>query len=381
MRQRERREPSAAAPRRRRLTPMPSSDLEHVYELKRQGDLDGAVIALDGLLGTNPHPAILAELAEVQLRRGKVEEASAALDQAEAAAGTTAFTARLRGDLALRVGRHEDAARSYQDAIALGDRRTWTLVQLGRARLKLGDLAGARGAAAQAVEREATSSAAWVLLGDLESREGRLEEAEALYAKAVEHAPDDRWAYAKLVEARLLRLPPEKREREASVLHKTAGVDNPHLTGVLARMHSEAGDESAAAAAWRQRAERTGDLYARKMHGFALRRAGQLDEAAAVLGSCLLEDPENVILFRTYVHLQHGRGALDELRRTLETLLPTAGRRRGAVYGVLRKLPQPGPPTPAQTGTGGAGRASTATGARPVAADPGPAPAAASRDL
>jgi hypothetical protein len=47
-----------------------------------------------------------------------------------------------------------------------------------------------------------------------------------------------------------------------------------------------------------------------------------------------------VILFRTYVSLQRQRGELDELRQTLQELLPIAGARKGAVYGELRKLPE-----------------------------------------
>ncbi len=327
----------------RTLVCVPAPDLGHVLQLKRAGDLDAAVIALEGILGAHPHPAALAQLADVQLRRGRFEEAAAALDRAEAEAGTTAFTARLRGDLAYREGRFRDAARSYQDADALGDRGTWTLVQLGRARLRLGDVAGARGAAAQAIERDDAATAAWTLLGDIERREGRLDVAETMYARALERSGEDQWAYAKLCEVRLLRLPPERRAKEAAVLHKSAGAANPHLTAVLARLRSEAGDEDAAAAAWQERAGRTGDRYARKMQGFALRRAGRLDEAAAVLGSCLLEDPHDLVLFKTYVHLQHRRGALEELRRTLEGLLPHAGSRRGAVYAELRKLPVPAP--------------------------------------
>ncbi len=320
---------------------MPAPDLGHVLQLKRAGDLDAAVIALEGILGAQPHPAALAQLADVQLRRGRFEEAAAALDRAEAEAGTTAFTSRLRGDLAYREGRFHDAARCYQDAHALGDRGTWTLVQLGRARLRTGDVSGARGAAEQALERDAAAGAAWTLLGDIERRQGRLDAAETMYARALERSENDQWAYAKLVEVRLLRLPPERRAKEAAVLHKSAGASNPHLTAVLARLRSEAGDEDAAAATWQERASRTGDPFARKMHGFALRRAGRLDEAATVLGSCVLEDPHDLVLFRTYVHLQHRRGALDELRRTLEALLPRAGSRRGAVYGELRKLPAP----------------------------------------
>jgi tetratricopeptide (TPR) repeat protein len=352
---------------------VPAPDLDHVLRLKRSGDLDAAVIALEGILGERTHPAALAQLADVQLRRGRFEEAAAALDRAEAEAGTTAFTARLRGDLAYRQGRFDDAARSYQDAEALGDRGTWTLVQLGRARLRLGDLSGARGAAARAIERDDAAGPAWTLLGDLERRQGHLEDAEAMYARALERSKDDQWAYAKLVEVRLLRLPPDQRATQAAVLHRSAGAENPHLAAVLARMRSEAGDEEAAARTWKERAERTGDLYARKMQGFALRRAGKLDQAAAVLGSCLIEDPHDLVLFRTYVHLQHRRGALDELRRTLEALLPTAGSRRGAVYGELRKLPVPDADADADTGadagadadTGADAGADADTGATP----------------
>ncbi|MGH9055618.1 MAG: tetratricopeptide repeat protein [Acidimicrobiales bacterium] len=323
---------------------MSSGDLDEALQLKRAGQLDAAVIALEAVLTRVPlHPAALGQLADVQLRRGRLDEAESALDRAEAAGGTVAFTARLRGDMAYRSGRWADAARSYQDADALGDRGTWTLVQLGRARLRNGDPDGARGAAARAVERDENSSAAWVLLGDLARREDRLDDAEGFYSKAHERAPGDKWAYARLVEARLLRLPPEKRERELAVLLKTSGRDNPHLAGILARMRSEQGDEGEAAEVWKKRAQHHGDFYSRKMQGFALRRAGRLDEAAAVLGQCVREAPHDLILFRTYLHLQRSRGALEELRRTLEDLLPIAGSRRGAVYGELRKLPAPAP--------------------------------------
>src|SRR5205085_4758427 len=163
-------------------------------------------------------------------------------------------------------------------------------------------------------------------------------EAEGFYVKAHEQAPDDQWAYAKLVEARLLRFAPEQRDREIQVLLKTSGKENRHLLGVLAKLRSEQGDDSAAAEAWGQRAKRTGDYYARKMEGFALNRAGRLDEAAAVLGPCLLEKPDDLYVFRTYISIQRKRGAVDELRQTLEQGVDRAGARRGAFFGELRKL-------------------------------------------
>jgi predicted Zn-dependent protease len=317
--------------------------LERVQQLKRAGSLDEAVIELEALLGQAPDHAIaLTQLADLQLRRGRIEEAAGALDRAEAVAGITRVTAGLRGDVLFRMQRWQEAARAYQDAVALGDRGTRSLLQLARCRFRLKDLDGARGAVAAALERDPTVAAAWVMLGDLAAREGRLDEAETMFERAHEHAPADEFAYAKLVEARLLRLPPDRRAREIDVLLKSSGRGNRHLLGVLARLHSALDDEERAADVWRRRAEQHGDdLYARKMEGYALRRAGRLDEAAPILRRCLLADPEDLILFRTYVHLQRRRNALDELRQALEELLPHAGSRRGAVYGELRKLGTP----------------------------------------
>jgi predicted Zn-dependent protease len=315
--------------------------LERVQQLKRAGKLDEAVIALEALLAQSPDHAIaLAQLADLQLRRRRLEEATAALDRAEAVAGTTRVTAGLRGDLLFRAQRWQEAGRAYQDAVALGERGTHPLLQLARCRFRLKDFDAAKGAVAAALERDPTAAAAWVMLGDLAAREGRSDEAEVMFERAHAHAPADEFAYAKLVEARLRRLPPERRDREIDVLLKSSGRGNRHLLGVLARLHSASDDEESAAEVWRRRAEQHGeDLYARKMEGYALRRAGRLDEAAPVLRRCLFADPEDLILFRTYVHLQRRRGALDELRLALEELLPHAGSRRGAVYGELRKLP------------------------------------------
>jgi len=320
---------------------MPS--LDQALELKRSGRLDEAVIALEAVLGQAPGDGFaLGHLADAQLRRGRVDEASAALERAEAAAGTTAFTARLRGDLLVKAGDYPGAAKAYADAVALGENGCWSLIRLARCRLRTKDHEGARGAASEALERDPRSAQAWTVLGDLAFKEGKLDEAETMYGRAHEQDPADKWAYAKLVEVRLKQLPPERREREMQVLLKTTGRDNEHLVGVLAKLRRESGDDEAAARAWTERAGRTGDLFAREQAGFALRRAGRLEEAAQVLGSCLVDDPDNIILFRTYVRMQHERGALGELRATLDKAVDRASaRRRGAYLGQLRKLPQP----------------------------------------
>ena len=319
---------------------MATRALQRAVELKRAGRLDESVIALEAVLSqSSRNPVALAHLAEVQLRRRRLAEAGDALDRAEAIAGTTAFSARVRGDLRYREQRWRDAARCYEDANALGERGTWSLVQLARCHLRLGDLDGARGAAGRAIERDEKASDAWLVLGEVARREERFGDALRLVEQAHRHAPDDEYAYAKMIEMRLLGLPPEEREREVEVLLRSAGKDNRHLLAVLAQVRRETGDEERAAEAWGARRERHGgDLFARKQEGFALRRAGKLDEAAAIMRSCLLEDPADKVLFRTFIHLQRARGALGELQATLEELLPVAGDRQGAVYGELRKL-------------------------------------------
>ena len=316
-----------------------TGSLEQALELKRSGRLDEAVIALEAVLGRSAsNPVALAHLAEVQLRRRRLAEAADALERAETLAGTTAFTARVRGDLRYRERRWREAARCYADAEVLGDRGTWSLVQLARCHVRLNELEAAKGAASRAVERNDRDSSAWLALGEIALREGREEDAVALFEKAHDRAPGDGFAYAKLIEARVLRLPPDERAREVEILLKSEAGANRHLLAVLARLRSQGGDDRQAAEAWRASRTLHGDLFSRKMEGYALRKAGELDEAAAVLRACLLEDPEDLVLFRTYIHLQRSRGALDDLRATLEELVPRAGGRRGAVYGELRKL-------------------------------------------
>jgi tetratricopeptide (TPR) repeat protein len=314
-------------------------ELERALELKRSGRLDEAVIALEALLADEPRNAFaLAHLAHCQLRRHRPVEALAELEKADSAGGVTAFTARLRGDALYRLGRHREAGRAYEEADALGDRSPWTLAQLARCRLRQNDVDGARDAAARAVEREPEAAPGWVVLGEVAARAGDAAAAEGNFARAHELAPADQYAYARLVEARLLQLSPEECGRELDVLLRSSGRGNRHLGAVLARLRSQLGDDAGAAAAWRSSRSSGADLFARAQEGYALRRAGRLAEAAVLLRDVLLQDPGDVILFKTYVSLQRQLGALDELQQTLQELLPIAGRRRGAVYGELRKL-------------------------------------------
>ena len=315
------------------------SELGAALQLKREGRLDQAVIALEALLARQPANALaLAHLAETQLRRRRLTEAAECLDRAEAAGGTTAMTARLRGDLYYKRRRYAEAARSYREADALGDKGTWSLVGLARSCLHSGDIEGAKGAASKAAERAPTDSRGWLVLGEIAMAEGRLPEAEKFFARAHEASPNDKYAYAELVEARVMQMPEEARAQEIEVLLRTTAKGNTHLQRLLGRLQKDLGQLEKATETL-GRAVESGDSYSRSAYAFSLKKAGRLDEAAHALAQCLADDPADPVIFKNYVSLQTQRGATDELRATLEELLPRAGARRGAFLGALKKLP------------------------------------------
>jgi len=322
--------------------------LARAFSLSQERRYDEAVILLESVLEAEPaNSAALTQLAFCQLRRRQPQLALLELDKAESVDGVTARTARMRGDALTSLRHYREARTAYREADALGDRTSWNLVQLARCCLRLNDLEDARAVAVRAVERGPDDHAAWVVLGDVAVRAGDVAEAETAYKRATELKPGDGYAYARMIECRLLQFEPEDRKREVELLLKSTGGDNPHLLQLLARLQGELGDPAAAAAAWRKsrrRAGRAGNAFALRMEGFALKKAGSLPEAAAVLRESLLMEPENVIAFQGYVRLQQERGAIGELRETLQELLPIAGSRRGAVHGELRKLPSDGEP-------------------------------------
>src|SRR5579875_887127 len=310
------------------------------YVMSSQSGLERAVIAFEGLLARQPDNALaLARLAEVHVRRKRLAEASACLERAESLAGATALTSRLRGDIAYQQRRYADAARAYRDAVALGDEGTWSLVGLARSYAHAGDASAAKGAAAQAAERAPSEPGGWLVLGEIALAERRFKEAEEFLARAQQVAPADKYCYAKLVEARVGELAPDAQVREVQMLLKTVAKGNVHLQRLLAKLQKAMGRPEDAAETLSRAVAMSGDLRSRKDYALTLKRAGRLDEAARALAQCLADDPEDQVVFTNYVKLQKSRGALGELRATLEGLLPAAGKRYGAYLGELKKIP------------------------------------------
>lgn len=306
----------------------------------RERRLDEAVLALERSLVDDPHDArSLLTLAECQLRRGLPEQALRELERAEVEAGITARSSRLRGDALYRLAGYDEAEAAYRHSEALGGRGTWSLVQIARCRLRARDPEGAMEAAALALEREPESADALVAMGEGVVRKEGHQAAESWFARAHAAAADNQFAYSRLIEARIMQLPEGDRLRELELIQRTTGTGNRYLQSLLARIRREQGDTGGSVEAW-AKAARQGDAFARKNYGYALRKAGRLEEAAQVMRESLFAFPQDVVLFRNFVRLMRERGALNELRLTLEDLLPVAGPRRGAVYGELSRLPR-----------------------------------------
>jgi predicted Zn-dependent protease len=140
-----------------------------------------------------------------------------------------------------------------------------------------------------------------------------------------------------LVEARVMQLPAEARTQEVEMLLRTTARGNTHLQRLLGQLQRDLGQLDKATETL-ARAVESGDAYSRSTYAFSLKKAGRLDEAARALAQCLADDPTDPVIFKHYVSLQTQRGATDELRATLEELLPGAGARRGAFLGALKKL-------------------------------------------
>jgi tetratricopeptide (TPR) repeat protein len=120
-----------------------------------------------------------------------------------------------------------------------------------------------------AVEINPQYPQAWMALGQLVERDGRLDEAEASYRKAAEQAPDDPTAQFNLARMLLAR---HESQQAIAVLERIASRDDPNRARVLfalATAHVQAGDLAAA----RRFAVEARDVA---------RSSGQVDLAAAI---------------------------------------------------------------------------------------------------
>jgi putative PEP-CTERM system TPR-repeat lipoprotein len=199
--------------------------LQSAHRHQEQGDLRAAVIELKNILQQNPNQAearlllgriylqleqgaaaekelnrarelgadprlVAAPLAEALLLQGNLQ---ALLDQpapaADLAAGDRAKLYALRGIAYLAKQQGAAASEAFQQALALQPGQPQALLGQATQALAENKPDQARQLLDQLLASAPTYSRAWLLSGNLEQSQGRLENAEAAYSKAIEHSP------------------------------------------------------------------------------------------------------------------------------------------------------------------------------------------------
>ena len=195
-----------------------------------------------------------------------------AIEEYEAAVATDPKWARARVNLiALYCGQRQwtNAEKHFQALIDLGLRVAEGHYNYGVCLAAQGEASRAATEFRSALEINPQYAQAWLAQGQLAERDGRLDEAEASYRKAAEHAPDNPITQFNLARMLLAR---RDSQQAIAVLERIATRDDPNRARVLfalATAHVQAGDIAA------------GRRYAMEARDLA-RARGQSDLAAAI---------------------------------------------------------------------------------------------------
>ena len=170
--------------------PLPAWLMQSDLQLM-DGDGDAAVQTLRTALQHWPaHPALVSQLARVQMLGDRVDEAAATL-AAPAGAAPHAGIALVRAELARRRGDAPAALAAYTEAtqLAPGDARTWQ--GLGSAHTEREDTGPARQSLQRALSIAPDAPGAYGELGTLETFVNQFTEAGAAFAAALADNPAD----------------------------------------------------------------------------------------------------------------------------------------------------------------------------------------------
>jgi tetratricopeptide (TPR) repeat protein len=162
-----------------------------VKEFERQ-HVEDAESAYRKALAFDPKNTLaLRNLAILQDKTGRMDEAMASHKQAIASRGDEAQSHRHLADLLVRRNDCKNAIPELERVLSLERDDVWGLVVLGRCQIDLGDAAAARKAYQRAVELESNNVDAWRGLGNARARLGELIDAETAYTKADQLKPND----------------------------------------------------------------------------------------------------------------------------------------------------------------------------------------------
>ncbi len=327
--------------------------LARVVEAKRRRDWATAETLLrQALEGRPDDPFLRASYADLLCRRGDPDEALALADAVLSEHPGFAPALVARGMAAERLHHPRDAVLAFEAAWAAAP-SAFVARRLARARATAQGAGEALGFVRQALERfpgdQALRKEEALLLEGM----GRSVEAAEVYRGTLGSAPDDGFAFARMLRASLHHRPPDEALAElARVMRLSARAASPHLLGLRAELQEAAGRWEDAVASWEAAlAADPGSDFARARLAYACRRAGRLDRAFGLLQAVLEADPADPAAVRAFVA---DARALDRRHEAADFLADLVRRHPGRrpLWGWVRVLrrdetpPEGTPPRP-----------------------------------
>lgn len=280
---------------------MPTRQLAHIQELKRQGRLADAQRLLEDAVALRPGDTLMAaSLADVMIRMGRLERAEQIVSELLASAPDDRSGLTALGDLHLAKGRLRDALEAFRLACWSSSRSgegrpsTYLLHRQAKVHVRLGELEDAAALVEQGLAIRPDDR--W-----LRTERARIRVASGRVAEAIEEIealarefPRDRTIQRLLLDARSSDRPPAEVVAELDTLVVSpAGRDRADLWKLRAKRAAQSGDWMKAAASYVEaaRLEPGEERFLLRQAGFAFRRGGDPGRAAQLLAPAFLDDP------------------------------------------------------------------------------------------
>jgi lipopolysaccharide biosynthesis regulator YciM len=286
------------------IKPLPQPDLSKLPEQARQvltetrRQFEEARPSLVGLYLAEAY----VQMGAIYARYGQLDAARAALENAAAVEPADGRFPYLMGVFSAQAGQLPRARDELKLALSLDDDYLPIRYRLATVQLALGDLAGARAAIESTAKARTDLAPAAALLGEINLREKRWQDAERWYAQALKADPAATALHARRAEA----LDGLGRKADAEAARRLAGdaspgYPDPLVDGIYAPPPELPTDQ-------------------------ALRLAGdgKHAEAAALLDAALKQLPDNPDLLAAYARVEADRGDLAAGQRRADAALKAA---------------------------------------------------------
>ncbi len=338
------------------------SEQEHIQRAKDfedKGNLKGSIIELKNAIQNNPDsPQARLLLGQVYVRAGLGADAEKELRQAEklgiaketiriplgeallqqreysralqemipgadTSPKNVARINRLRADALMGLGEREEACTLYAQVIKQDAGHVPAYWGMTHCAVANKDIQAARAHLDAAFRIAPMDAGTWILLGDLEHTLNNLPAAEAAYATALKHAPEDIQGLASHAMVLLSQSKLESAGKDIAKLRTLAPRD-PRSGYLTALLNYREGRYAEAQSALQQvLAVAPGHRPSNLLAGAVAYALGDYEQAASKLGTVLADIPGNAQARKLLAAAQTRLGEPDKARNTLKPLLAT----------------------------------------------------------